>query len=377
MTARVLVRLAFRHRTLPRHYRFTTTTAASARRTTPWSNPPAVPPDAWDDEGDSYEEEEYYYEEGDDAPRSGLRPRIPSLTRHLPHALRHGEFVRQVRLPEALEDVLATHTVPRLITSLKAAKQARLAGSTEERSLTVDDFAAHRLDRTYAACFRVLHEINCRVPDFAPRSILDFGAYLGSASWATHAIWPPEELPERSAAARLYVAVEPNPRLRGAGAELSEAAAPHGPPIQWGSEMPASAELGPLHAPSRQPQRQPPRQPPRHAPHGDVGDGAEEEVQEESGSAAVGDAKAFDLVIVPYSLSSLPAAGVTRALASLWARTAVGGILAVIDSTGDSSVATVGRADGTDCLPHCMQVTLAWRRSDAPMGLIASLIACR
>lgn len=310
MSASVFVRLAFRHRTLPRHNRFTTTTAASARRTTPWSNPPAVPPDASDDEGDSYEEEEeYYYEEGDDAPRSGSRPQIPSLTRHLPRALRHGEFVRQVRLPEALEDVLATHTVPRLITSLKAAKQARLAGSTEERSLTVDDFAAHRLDRTYAACFRVLHEINCRVPDFAPRSILDFGAYLGSASWATHAIWPPEELPERGAAARLYVAVEPNPRLRGAGAELSETAAPHGPPIQWRSEMPASAELGPL-----------------------------------SGSADVGDAKAFDLVVVPYSLSSLPAAGVTRALASLWARTAVGGILAVIDSAGDSSVATVGRA---------------------------------
>ncbi len=36
----------------------------------------------------------------------------------------------------------------------------------------------------YAAVARVLDELRLRLPDFAPRSMLDFGAGPGTAIWA-------------------------------------------------------------------------------------------------------------------------------------------------------------------------------------------------
>ena len=151
--------------------------------------------------------------------------RLPALTEHLPRSLRKGEFVGQVSLPAELEDALMETTVPRIRATFKQAR--RSAGSTEAPRPSVDDFTAFRLDRSYAACYRVLHEITCRLDQFEPTRVLDFGAYLGSGSWAAHAVWPPEDdeaARDGTSRVRTYTAVEPNAQLRTAGAELSAAA---------------------------------------------------------------------------------------------------------------------------------------------------------
>ena len=38
------------------------------------------------------------------------------------------------------------------------------------KAATINDFVAFRVDRSYAACYRVLHEVCCRLPGFAPTS---------------------------------------------------------------------------------------------------------------------------------------------------------------------------------------------------------------
>lgn len=45
-------------------------------------------------------------------------------------------------------------------------------------------YAAARLPGCYSVVWRVLDEIDVRVPDFQPRSMLDFGAGPGTAIWA-------------------------------------------------------------------------------------------------------------------------------------------------------------------------------------------------
>ena len=45
-------------------------------------------------------------------------------------------------------------------------------------------YAAARMPGCYAAVARVLDELRLRLPDFTPRSMLDFGAGPGTAIWA-------------------------------------------------------------------------------------------------------------------------------------------------------------------------------------------------
>ena len=45
---------------------------------------------------------------------------------------------------------------------------------------------------TFTVYKRVLHELSMRLPDFKPKSSLDYGAGLGSGVWATHAIYGDE-----------------------------------------------------------------------------------------------------------------------------------------------------------------------------------------
>ena len=52
----------------------------------------------------------------------------------------------------------------------------------------------------------------------------------------------------------------------------------------------------------------------------------------------------YDLVIAPYSLSSLPERETPRAMQLLWERTAVGGVLAVVDSAAERGVAAMSLA---------------------------------
>ncbi|KAL8176498.1 UNVERIFIED_CONTAM: hypothetical protein K2H54_035620 [Gekko kuhli] len=57
---------------------------------------------------------------------------------------------------------------------------------TEELSFL---YMVARMDGMYAAVSRAFHEIEKRVPDFQPSTLLDFGSGTGSVSWAAHNIW--------------------------------------------------------------------------------------------------------------------------------------------------------------------------------------------
>ncbi|XP_063158620.1 methyltransferase-like protein 17, mitochondrial [Candoia aspera] len=46
-----------------------------------------------------------------------------------------------------------------------------------------------RMDAIFAAVSRAFCEIQKRVPDFQPKTLLDFGSGTGAASWAAHSIW--------------------------------------------------------------------------------------------------------------------------------------------------------------------------------------------
>ncbi|XP_068097289.1 ribosome assembly protein METTL17, mitochondrial isoform X2 [Hyperolius riggenbachi] len=50
-------------------------------------------------------------------------------------------------------------------------------------------YLAARFDGGYAAVTRALYEINKRVPDFKPLTLMDFGSGVGTVIWAAHALW--------------------------------------------------------------------------------------------------------------------------------------------------------------------------------------------
>uniref|UniRef100_UPI00398EE635 ribosome assembly protein METTL17, mitochondrial isoform X2 n=1 Tax=Pristiophorus japonicus TaxID=55135 RepID=UPI00398EE635 len=50
-------------------------------------------------------------------------------------------------------------------------------------------YVAARLDGGYAAVTRVLYEIKKRVPEFEPRTLLDFGSGTGTVTWASRGAW--------------------------------------------------------------------------------------------------------------------------------------------------------------------------------------------
>uniref|UniRef100_A0A8D2L4G8 Ribosome assembly protein METTL17, mitochondrial n=1 Tax=Varanus komodoensis TaxID=61221 RepID=A0A8D2L4G8_VARKO len=46
-----------------------------------------------------------------------------------------------------------------------------------------------RMDGVFAAVCRAFHEIQKRVPEFQPSTLLDFGSGTGAVSWAAHSMW--------------------------------------------------------------------------------------------------------------------------------------------------------------------------------------------
>ena len=54
-------------------------------------------------------------------------------------------------------------------------------------------YLVSRLPGTYAATYRVLKEISSRVPQFKPKTILDFGSGIGSTYWAVDSVWGRED----------------------------------------------------------------------------------------------------------------------------------------------------------------------------------------
>jgi len=176
------------------------------------------------------------------------------------------------------------------------------AAAEEGDQPSVDEFAAHRLHGAYAGAHRMLWEARARLPDFSPKDTLEFGAGLAPTAWAAGAVW------EAGADQRQHTAVEPNPELRAAGAELctpgaGERATARGaggsgkiaegaPAITWVDKLP---------------------------PHS---------VQ-------------YDIVSAPYCLEALPADSLRTAVASLWARVREGGLFAVALPATRSGFATL------------------------------------
>lgn len=308
-----------------------------------------------DDEYYEYEEYEEYEDYGGveeliEPAQPAQGPSSTSATAHLPHDLRRGEHIGQVRLPGALEESISQHILPRLRAVMRAAKY-----EPTEPAPTVDHLVALRLDRSYAACFRVLHELRCRRPGFVPTSVLEFGAGVGPGCWAAHALWcdggatredmedaaesnSSTETPPAEAAADAsggepshFVAVEPNARLRATGEELSHAHGPaDGPSIRWTADMRLPGAEPALRVASGE----------EPSSGGKGGDG---------GGVDAHETAAFDLVMAPYALSALSEAGQAAALRMLLQRVAAGGTLALVEQSSPSGLAAIALAKDELC----------------------------
>ncbi|KAJ7557346.1 hypothetical protein O6H91_05G123000 [Diphasiastrum complanatum] len=51
-------------------------------------------------------------------------------------------------------------------------------------------YVASLMPATYASVYRVLSEVRCRLPNFQPVRVLDFGSGPGTAIWALREVWP-------------------------------------------------------------------------------------------------------------------------------------------------------------------------------------------
>lgn len=105
-----------------------------------------------------------------------------------------------MQLPEelqgAIRDVLGSLPPKRLATiaaelsgryrSEREPSGSRLVRSREDALA----YAAFRLPATYAAAEAALRQVDARLPDFRPTTLLDAGAGPGSAAWAATQIWP-------------------------------------------------------------------------------------------------------------------------------------------------------------------------------------------
>ncbi len=95
-------------------------------------------------------------------------------------------------------------------------RDAAADAQIDERPQLLEHHLADSFHRAYAQSHHVFAEVQVRVPDFAPRSILDFGAGASPASWAARAFWPGSSL--------RATLVEPNAEMRSLNSQLIGAA---------------------------------------------------------------------------------------------------------------------------------------------------------
>ena len=260
--------------------------------------------------------------------------------------LRDKAHLATLRLPVRLEAALTKHTVANL------RKQSRRGRG--DAAPTVDEFVAHRLDRSYAAAHRAMREARARLPTYTPRRMLDFGAGLSPMAWAAQAAWPGASLQ--------VCAVEPNPKLREAGAQLCAAAsvvphhthAPH-----WSEPIPGADQSE--HRPPRRarepqavelkdPQRQQEDEYDEYDEYEEEGEAMEVPVPGVAWRERLPtpeEAAPFELVSAHHCLVDLPAESVEGTMRALWGRTAPGGLLALVEPAtpvGFAQIALARRA---------------------------------
>ncbi|XP_071885893.1 ribosome assembly protein METTL17, mitochondrial-like isoform X3 [Anas platyrhynchos] len=109
----------------------------------------------------------------------------PALARAAKILLQEGGWSREQA--EALRLRLWGRRPPDVCGSPGASGARRRSRSPEpEVRVTAEaarGYLVARLARDYAAAGRALSEIQARAPDFAPRTLLDFGSGLGAACW--------------------------------------------------------------------------------------------------------------------------------------------------------------------------------------------------
>jgi ribosomal protein RSM22 (predicted rRNA methylase) len=112
-------------------------------------------------------------------------------------------------LRACIDDALAGTTGASLSRDVSRLIETYRSGETPKTPiLSTDDdvlaYAAYRMPATYAVIRAALQRLRTAVPEFQPRTLADFGAGTGSATWAATDVWPGIEsvtLLEQSSAA--------------------------------------------------------------------------------------------------------------------------------------------------------------------------------
>jgi len=141
--------------------------------------------------------------------------------------------VLPAELRDRIEQVL--RNVPQPVLAARSAEMSATYRARRGSNIGIRDsidaaaYLAARLPATYAAIIAALNGVAEGAPDFAPTSLLDFGAGPGTASWAAAQIWP---------SLQSITMLDRNAALLGCAKDLAQAAtsaAIRGSRIQQGS----------------------------------------------------------------------------------------------------------------------------------------------
>lgn len=98
-------------------------------------------------------------------------------------------------LRDCIDDALAGTTAASLTTRVERLIGTYRSGTTPVTPILAspDDvlaYAAYRMPATYAVVRAALQQLQSGVPDFQPRTLVDFGAGTGAVAWAVADVWP-------------------------------------------------------------------------------------------------------------------------------------------------------------------------------------------
>ena len=106
---------------------------------------------------------------------------------------------------------LETHT---LVKPKNAEEDKQLLMTIKYEKQHALGYLYKRNPRSYAAAYRVLSEVQVRMPTFQPKKVLDYGAGLGAGMWAAHSLYPD---------LKVIAGVEPASVMKDMGKQLSVA----------------------------------------------------------------------------------------------------------------------------------------------------------
>ena len=98
-------------------------------------------------------------------------------------------------LRDCIDDALAGTTAAALTRNVERLIDTYRSGTTPvtpilATSTDVLAYASYRMPATYAVVRAALRQLQLSVPAFQPRTLVDFGAGTGAASWAAAEVWP-------------------------------------------------------------------------------------------------------------------------------------------------------------------------------------------